>query len=305
MIPRTLKTGLLLSAALGLAACEDGVPRNLNIVPSGGVTVATYDGLWAGVYTGSPPGEADQWGSTFIAMIHSGRMLLYEDNGQVWDGNFNLTSSAAMRSPDVSVLGRNDNDPRDHHRVRSTRIVIDGALIGDLRLDMRYDLGPGVGPVTMTYDRNLTAYQRSSSLALLAGVWTLASDDEGAPALSLTINDTGFQAVLDGMTANSCHYNGTIDLIDPSRNLYAVNNFVVTNGEPGACDVDFFETIREPCEDDPERTCTRDELRPRLFTGDDYTGLASLVPGQNTLLIVVTNALRDRAIPLKLVRGQG
>ncbi len=293
MTPRLLATCLLAPALLLLAACEDGVPDTLpgrGTTSDGGViNLQSFTGIWDGAYVGNPPGLPEQWESTFTGFMRDGRLIMFESNGQVWDGDYTLTTAARARSDDVYVF-------RPDGR-RSTRLIIDAAISGDNNLDMSYNLGTAVGLIQMQFLRNPT-YERSSSLAQLAGVWSVVVNEESQapepPALALAINVVGERAVLDGQNANGCFYSGEIELIDASRNLYDVSEFVVTDGQPGDCDliVDITET-------DQEGNVTIVPT-PFPFAGDGYSGYVTL-PTANSMTLVVTNG-DDRAVALDFAR---
>lgn len=286
MTPRRFMIGLLAPALL-LAACDDdGVPIRLpGTVGGGGVsTAAMYNGIWNGAYLENQPGVPGQWDSTFIALIHDGRMVLLESNGQAWDTTYETTGPAAMRGDEVVVYAASG--------LRATSVTINATLTGTDLLDMNYNLGTGVGLIQMQYAPN-SAWQRPSSLAQIAGIWSSAD-----PSLTFTINEVDGQAVFDGVNnANSCMYNGVIELIDATRNLYEVSELVVTDGVEGACDV--ITTILVPDNDAPGGS--RPEEVVNEFAGDGYTGFATLVPDQDSLLVVATNG-SNRAVRFSLQR---
>lgn len=295
MTSRLLMKILIMPAVLLLGACnDDGIPVEL---PGGGggggnVTIASYNGLWDGAYVGSPPGDASQWASTFVAMLHDGRLMLYESNGQVWDSAFTPTGAATMRASDVVVYGANG--------IQLTRVLINGSLAGADSMNLSYDLGTGVGLIQMQYGSNDTAYNRGSSLSQLADIWSVAADDEaGAPGVTLAINNVDDQAIIDGANSNSCQYNGVIELIDAARNLYRITEFVVTDGVAGACDV--ITVVNVVDNEAPDGSGTRREEVVNPFAGSDYTGFATLLPDQDTLLMVVTNGV-SRALSFELAR---
>ncbi len=291
MTPRIL-TIALLPAVLVIAACEDGIPRQLpGGGPGGGVaTVASYNGLWSGAYVGSPPGDPLQWASTFTAIFHDGRMVLVESNGQVWEADFAPTGAATMRANDVLVYGSNG--------IQVTRVVINGSIAGTDTLSLSYDLGTGVGLIQMQFGDD-AAYTRGSSLSLLSDIWSVAADETtGTLALALSIIDVDGQALFDGADSRGCQYNGVIELIDADRNLYEIPELVVTDGVAGACDV--ITTINITDNEAPGGSRTEEVINP--FAGDDYAGFATLVPDQDTLLLVATNG-SSRAINLLLERN--
>lgn len=288
MTPRHLMIGLLAPALLMLAACDDdGVPIRLPGTLGGGngaATVTMFNGVWGGAYLENQPGIPGQWDSTFTALIHDGRMMLLESNGQTWDTTFELTNPSAMRGDEVVVYGPNG--------IQSTRVTINATLTGSDLLDMNYNLGTGVGLIQMQYNPN-AAWQRPSSLAQIAGIWSSAT-----PSQTFTINNVNGQAVFDGVNnATSCMYNGVIELIDPTRNLYEVSELVITDGVDGACDV--ITTVNVPDNDAPGGTRQDQVINP--FAGGGYTGYATLLPDQDSLLIAATNG-NSRAVRFTLRR---
>lgn len=282
---------LPLLAAFGLAACNDGVPETLpGGIQGGGVSAgADFAGIWDGAYVGNPPGDPEQWASTFTAMLTSGRLILFESNGQVWDGTFVLDGTARMHADDTIVY--------QTVGIRSTTLRIDGSVSGTTTLDMTYNLGTGIGFIQLQFRSN-DAYNRGSSLAQLAGNWTLVNDIPEArnPPMTVAINAVNGQAVLDGANVAGCQFNGVIELIDADHNLYNVKEFVLTNGVANACDkiINITETAQDG-------TITSVPT-PFPFAGDAYTGLATLLPTENTLQLVVTNG-NDRSVAFRLARN--
>jgi hypothetical protein len=292
MVSRYLSTSIILPAVLVLAACnDDGVPINLPGVTTGGgvITDASFMGIWDGTYIGNPPGNPEQWATTFTGLLYDGRMILYESNGQVWDSAYERTGAATMRAEDVLVFAPNG--------IQATRVLINGSLAGTDTLDLSYNLGTGVGLIQQQYGRN-PAWERSSSLSLVSGIWSSGGEDSGAPEITLTINNVDGQAVLDGANSETnCLYNGVIELLDESRNLYEVSDFVVTDGVPGACDIITLVNIV----DNEAPGGSRTEEVANVFAGGGYTGFATLLPNPDSLLIVVTNG-SDRAVSFELAR---
>lgn len=288
---RLCTTTLLLSTALVLAGCEDGVPTDLPGFGGGGaggtvVTPASFRGIWEGGYVGNPPGEPEQWESTFIGLAFDGRMIMLDSSGQVWDGDYEVTGPGSMRMSDVSVYQRNG--------LRATRIIVNGNITSGNVLDMMFDLGTGVGMIQQQHSRN-DIYLDGSSLDRIAGVW---SDNLDNPALTLAINDLGDRAEFDGVR-NDCHYSGVIELLDPEANLYDVSEFVVTDGVEGACDIII--DIREVDVESNEPVIVP---TPFPFAGDEYTGLATLMPDDNTLVLIVSKPIAGaaRSVTMELVR---
>lgn len=290
MTYRFVPTTLMLLATLGLNSCNDGVPDSLPGGLGGGATSSlAFDGIWNGGYIGNPPGDPEQWSTTFISMMHEDRLVMFESNGQAWDGIYELTGAATMQTDNVIVY-----QPTG---IRSTRLTINGTTSNTNVLDLNYDLGQGVGLIQMQFGRN-AVYDRGSSLSLLSGNWTLVDSIPEAQAepVTLAINNVNGQAVLDGTNAAGCHYNGVIELISTGRNLYEVSNFVVTDGSPDACAKIVF--IPDTAQDG---TVTQVPT-PFSFVGDDYSGFATLLPDDNTLLFVVANG-NNRAVAFNLTRN--
>jgi hypothetical protein len=123
----------------------------------------------------------------------------------------------------------------------------DGSSVGNVTIDgtlAQRTLMSGIyststmesGSFELFYDE---LYERNSSLALLAGVWT-AYDDLGSPEVTFTVQSTGG---FNGQNAQGCTSNGQFSIIDARYDLYAVRSTV--SGCPIAGDYSGFSLLAD------------------------------------------------------------
>lgn len=209
----------VLLAALGLAGCtnDGGI-----IGGERGPPVTSVEGIWSGGFLDIGTG-----GGGVTGFIHEGRIALFQ--GQP------IPSS----QPDAYYFGSYDAERQGTvTRYQGTGPVQNASAI---QISLATTLNIQVGGPTslMALQPFGDLYNRISGPELLSGTWGMNLGAE----YTLTLAYDPVNGTLTGSDTAGCNYNGRVEIPDPLHNVYFIEDFVLTEPNPGACDgaggVDF------------------------------------------------------------------
>jgi len=201
----------ILTVVLLLSACGGGGSTGPGVEP---VVDQTLGGLWFGTLTTDGVlGNQDLVGITsddgrfrFVSVDTLGQFI-----GTVQSSGTDVTGSGNGFAPIGTTWG-------DGSTV--TPITVSATLHQRSSFSGTWAAGTGeAGTFEFNYDPD---YEKTSSLALLIGVWT-AYDDNLNPIVTFTIDADG---LFSGQNVNGCTSLGQISIIDPSFNVYDITSTV-------------------------------------------------------------------------------
>ncbi len=186
-----------------------------------------------------------------LAILHGNRIMMTAGD-LIYDGNYNSGSQGNFTgSVDVYTTSGEILTPL-------ARIAINGNRPDETSLTLNLATsGKTVLPQRISFILD-AAYERDSALALIAQMWSITTDK---PRYTLTFPIDSNGTITGASDTDGCLYAGNLDTVDTQYNVYRVALSLV-NQKKNAC---------EP------------------FTGSVYTGLASLVPDNDSMLIIVSN----------------
>jgi hypothetical protein len=195
---RTILLGFLVLP--GLMACGGG----------GGSTSSNVsaDGLWEGTIT------EDAFGPFAVqGLLYNGRIIAISEEGQaIYDGNYTvsgnrLTGTVVIYRINDTILGTAN---------------ITGTVTEQNTVTLAFSTSYGsTGNISLSFNE---IYNRSSSLALINGIWTFTI---GADSLTIAIQgDGGYW----GQSTDGCIYSGSMGLLNTSRNLYSMETLIQNCG---------------------------------------------------------------------------
>jgi hypothetical protein len=208
-------------------------------------------------------GIQDQAVTDIIAILHGNRIIMM--NGEaIYDGIYVVGAQGDFTgSVDIYTL-------QGDKLTASARADIIGARLSETNLTLNVNAAADTvqaHTINLTFD---TGYERDSALALIARTWEITIDDPPY-VLSFPVDSNG---TLTGATdTDGCLYAGILSVVDTRYNVYGVSLLLADQ--------------------------TADACAP--FTGAGYTGYASLIPDDNTLLIIVSN--ESHALSFELAKS--
>lgn len=194
-------------------------------------------------------GETQDKTSTDIIAILRANRIMMSEGELIYDGSYDIDGQGA-------VTGSVDVYTLSGEKLTPlAQVAIDGARLDETRLVLNIRAGIQVKTVSFTLD---VAYERNSALASTAYLWE-HTVDRPRYTLAFPIDDNG---TLTGASDSSgCLYSGNLDILDERYNIYGATLALV---------------------DQKKNACSP-------FAGVGYTGYASLIPDDDTLLIIVSN----------------
>lgn len=196
--------GLLI--VIGLASCSDNDgDRVLG-------TSDTANGIWEGTVTV----DGDDT-FKFTALLYNGRFMAF--NSDSFD--FMLDGDYTVRSNDISgkIKTYDLDDQLEVGVATGETVTISGTVDEQKSIALTFSTSEGAtGTISLTFN---AAYNRSSSLSLIAGTWL-------SIGLTITVDDDGS---VEGQDDDGCIFSGDISILDSEHNLYKTKVSVESCGE--------------------------------------------------------------------------
>ena len=262
---------LVLTLTLVVVCCLAGCKVDLGTdggkgEPSGGGFLGgttAGQGLDAdGIWLGNTP---ENTASDITLFMRQGRLIMTA-RGLAYFGSYDPAVSGSNLTASVDVYNSNGL------KLTNTPISINGNRVNETTLTLAVDAvifnGTTIAnPQTMNFTLQSALWERASALELIAYDWMIDIPSQSFH-LDFPIASTG---VLNPGAADSdgCAYSGALTLLDTTKNLYEVGLTLTGTG----CDP---------------------------LTGTKYGGYASLMPDDNSLLIIASNG--THAFSLQLTR---
>jgi len=227
-----------------------------------GTTTPTAQGLAPdGIWLGQTPDLAV---TNINLFMHDGRLIM-TGGGFIYFGSYPTDLTSGNISATVNVYSSGGI------KLSLTPLTLAGNQTNATTLTLAVPAIVVAGttvanPQTMNFTLQSDLWQRASSQNLIAYQWTIDIPSQGYH-LEFPIAADG--AITGAVDSQLCSYNGNINVIDPTKNFYAVAMTL----EGAGCDP---------------------------LTGINYSGLAALMPTDKNLLILVSNG--THAFPLELTR---
>lgn len=265
---KKLLISAVLSMVLCLAGCKVDVGTDNRGDATGGGFLGTTNagqGIDAdGIWLGNTPENTD---FNINLLVRQGNLVMI-GRGLAYVGTYDPTVTGSNFAASINVYNSNGL------KLTNTPITVNGSRINDTTLTLAVDAiifnGATIAnPQTMNFNLQGDIWNRASSYELISDLWTLDIPAQSYH-LEFPILPTG--VLNDGaIDSDGCVYSGALQLLDTTKNLYSANLTLTGAG------------------------CA-------TLEGDRYSGYASLLPDDNSLLIVVANG--THAFSLELTRQQ-
>ena len=174
-----------------------------------------------GVWRGSMNSTTNQKTSAALNIITSDKQsyLKNDSTGIVFIGAVSVTTdklqgTLARYLPAYNAVSIDGVDTFMRGTASSTA-SINGAIVANVSISGSYSTSDDNGALALNYDAN--TFERSAALSLVSGNWTFT--DASGFSLTVAINASGNWA---GSDTTGCNSNGSIALIDPTKNIYRV-----------------------------------------------------------------------------------
>jgi len=214
-----LRMFLTTCVAMTLAACGGGGGGSSAPPAPPPPPPPPSDAVAGGHWFGTVTNEFSAVTEEYVALVdENGRFRFVSVDSEVqFSGNFVVTQNAltgdAMAFADTGVFWQDGTS--------ATAVQITGTIAERNTMTGNWTTASGeFGTFEFFYDA--TFYERASTLALLAGVWTVY-DDLLNPIVTFTIEADGS---FTGQNVQGCNSIGQFGLIDPGFNLYEVQSTI-------------------------------------------------------------------------------
>lgn len=174
-----------------------------------------------GVWRGSMNSTTNQKTSAALNIITSDKQsyLKNDSTGIVFIGAVSVTTdklqgTLARYLPAYNAVSIDGVDTFMRGTASSTALI-NSTLVANTSINGSYSTSDDTGALALTYDAK--TFEQSSALSLVSGNWTFT--DASGFSLTVAIDASGNWA---GSDTTGCNSNGSIALIDPTKNIYRV-----------------------------------------------------------------------------------
>lgn len=206
-------------------------------------------------------GVTQDQAATEIFTMLAGNRIIMMGGELIYDGSYTAgTQGDFTGSVDVYTIYGEKLTPL-------AQVAINGNRPDETNLTLNIN-SSGASALPQSINLTLEAvYERDSALALAAQMWGIILD---TPRYTLIFPIDSNGTVTGASDTDRCLYTGNLSLLDAQYNIYGVT-LSLRNQRRNACNP---------------------------FTGTGYTGFASLVPGDDSLLIIVSNGFHALSFDL-------